>query len=169
MNWIEYFFNLTECIALKSKDRSVKIGAIIVGPDHEIRSTGFNGFPRGVLDDVEPRHERPAKYLYTEHAERNAIFHAARCGVCTKGTTLYLNTGYPCADYARAIIQAGISRVMMMEDKMDAGRWGESCAVAKIMLWEAGVACVTFGHKKEGGVAWRKSATVMGRCLGRRS
>ena len=141
MNWHEYFIRITEDVALKSKDRSVQIGAVIVGPDHEIRSTGYNGFPRGGEDAVDSRHERPLKYSYTEHAERNAIFNAARCGIVTLGTTLYLNTGYPCADCARAIIQAGIVEIIMTEDKMDPGRWKESCRTAACMLEEAGVKC----------------------------
>ncbi len=143
MNWHDYYLKVTETIKLKSKDRSVQIGAIIVGPDHEIRSTGYNGFPRGVIDNIDSRHRRPLKYSYTEHAERNAIFNAARCGIPTNGTTLYLNTGYPCAPCARAIIQAGIIRIVMTTDKMDAGRWKESCEIGKEMLKEAGVECLT--------------------------
>ena len=70
MNWEEYFLRIAELIAKKSKDRSKKIGAIIVGEGNEIRSTGFNGFPRGVNDDVDDRHDRPAKYAWTEHGAR---------------------------------------------------------------------------------------------------
>ena len=76
MNWDQYFFDIVNVVKEKSKDRSTKVGAIIVGPDQGVRSTGFNGFPRGVNDNVDARHERPAKYLYTEHAERNAIYNA---------------------------------------------------------------------------------------------
>jgi len=53
-----------------------QIGCVIVGPNHEIRSTGYNSFPRGIRDDVPERLERPAKYLWLEHAERNAICNA---------------------------------------------------------------------------------------------
>jgi len=144
MNWNEYFIKMADLVAEKSKDRSTKIGAVIVGPDHEVRSTGYNGFPRGVDDNVDERHERPAKYMWTEHGERNAIFNAARNGVHTLGCTMYLNCWYPCADCARAVIQAGIVRVVVRRDRANpvGSRWEESCAVGSRMLYEAGVDCV---------------------------
>ena len=80
-SWDEYFLTLCDAVALKSKDRSTKLGCVIVGVGHEVRSTGYNGFPRGVNDNVDARHQRPEKYKWTEHAERNAIYNAARCGV----------------------------------------------------------------------------------------
>lgn len=51
MNWNETFFNLCKTFAERSKDTSTKIGAVIVGPRQDIRSMGFNGFPRGVIDN----------------------------------------------------------------------------------------------------------------------
>ncbi|MEK0326670.1 MAG: deaminase [Nitrosopumilus sp.] len=50
MHWSEYFIKMAELVAQKSKDPRTKVGNIIVGPDHEIRTTGFNGFPRGVRE-----------------------------------------------------------------------------------------------------------------------
>jgi dCMP deaminase len=50
MNWHEYFFKMVDLAAQKSKDPTTPVGAIVVGPDKEIRATGFNGFPRGVHD-----------------------------------------------------------------------------------------------------------------------
>ena len=143
MLWDEYFLRIAELVAQKSKDRSKKVGAVIVGEGHELRSTGYNGFPRAIHDHVDARHERPAKYMWTEHAERNAIFNAARSGIHTLGTTIYLNAWYPCADCARAVIQAGIRRVVVSRtsaNKPDS-RWNESCAVGMEMLTEAGVQC----------------------------
>src|SRR5262249_34948581 len=62
--WDERFMLLALQIASWSKEKGRRVGAVIVGPDKEIRSTGFNGFPRGVRDDVEARHRREtgAKY-----------------------------------------------------------------------------------------------------------
>ena len=44
-----------------SKDPSRKVGCVIVGPDNEVRATGFNGFPRGADDTLADRQHRPAK------------------------------------------------------------------------------------------------------------
>ena len=104
MRWVEYFRNLAHQVKLKSKDENTQIGAIIVGKDKEIVSTGYNSFPRGLKDNKESRQERPEKYYWFEHGERNAIYNAARIGVSTKGCTMYLSCGIPCVDCARGII-----------------------------------------------------------------
>lgn len=146
MNWDEYYLEMAELVANKSKDRSTKVGCVIVGPDNEVRSTGYNGFPRGVDDLEESRHNRPTKYSYTEHAERNAIYNAARVGIPLKGCTLYLNwEPCPCTDCSRAIIQSGIVAVVG-PDKPFGGKgthWEENFKHSKEMLDEAGVQRIT--------------------------
>lgn len=127
LSWDEYFIRLAMLIAEKSKDPSTKVGCVIVGPDNEIRSTGFNGFARGVHEegyhipkgaiemyvDVSERWERPAKYEWVEHAERNAVYNAARTGVALKGCRAYLNwEPTPCIECAKGFIQAGIIEVI---------------------------------------------------------
>ena len=118
MKWDTYFMSLCYMIALQSKDESTKYGAIIVGPEKEIRSTGYNSFPRGINDNIPERQIRPEKYLWFEHAERNAIYNAARVGTPTEDTWLYVQ-GIPCMDCARAIVQAGIKRVIVHKQWMD--------------------------------------------------
>jgi len=49
--WDEYFMSIARKIATRSKDSAVGTGAIIIGPDKEPRTAGYNGFPRGVDDD----------------------------------------------------------------------------------------------------------------------
>ena len=63
MNWIEYFYNIAEEVKKKSKDKNTQIGAVIVGKDKEIVSTGYNSFPRGIDDERADRQEKPEKYL----------------------------------------------------------------------------------------------------------
>ena len=117
-NWNSRFFGLVDTVASWSKDKSMKVGAIIVDSDHNVRSVGYNGFPRGVNDDIESRHERPTKYKFTEHAERNAVYAAARMGTSINECSLYM-AWYPCGDCARAIIQAGIIEVYVNGNKWD--------------------------------------------------
>ncbi len=97
-----------------SKDKSTKVGAVIVNQDNRLVSQGYNGFPGGVNDSIPYRYERPQKYMYTEHAERNAIYNAARMGTSTKDCTLYTQL-FPCVDCARGIIQSGIIRLVTVE------------------------------------------------------
>lgn len=136
--WDRRFVGLALHVAGWSKDRSTRVGAVVVGPDLEVRSVGFNGFPRGVDDDVEARHERPSKYLWTSHAEENAIVHSSRFGVQLTGCTMYV-THHPCAGCARAIVQAGIRRVVVSSDDDLGGRFADQMAVARQMFREAGV------------------------------
>ena len=109
--WNKRFMEVAFLVASWSKDPSTKTGAVIVGPDKEIRSTGYNGPVRGVDDDVPERYERPTKYDFFEHAERNALYNACLTGVSVKGCVMYA-THAPCVDCARAIIQAGIKTVI---------------------------------------------------------
>ncbi len=83
---------------------------MVVGPDREIRSTGFNGFPRGIEDSPERLNDRERKYPLVCHAEENAIMHAARIGVSLKGCAAYV-TWPPCTRCARSLIQAGIDEI----------------------------------------------------------
>jgi dCMP deaminase len=119
MKWHEYFFELIKVIKQRSKDPNTKVGCVIVGPHNEIRSTGYNSFPRGLDDNVPERKDRPEKYLWIEHAERNAIFNAARVGVPLDGCVIYMQ-GLPCTDCARAIIQSGIKKIIY-----DAKEWAK--------------------------------------------
>lgn len=107
--WNEWFMQGVYWVASKSKDPKTKIGALIV-KDKRIISTGYNGIPIGVDDNNELRHQRPEKYKWYEHGERNAIYAAAKYGIDTNGALLYTNA-LPCADCARGIIQCGIKEV----------------------------------------------------------
>lgn len=125
-------------VAKSSPDRSRKVGCIIVDPADHVRAQGCNDFPIGVAASEE-RHERPEKYLWIEHAERNAIYSAARAGVSLQGCRIYL-PWFPCMDCARAIIQAGIVELIAIEPDLTDKTWGAQFTRALQMLREAGVA-----------------------------
>jgi dCMP deaminase len=137
-DWDSRFMRLAEHIGSWSKDRSTKVGCVIVGPNREIRSTGYNGFPRGLDDAPEERHVRPAKYKWTEHAERNAIYNAARVGVSIEGCTMYL-PWFPCMDCARAILQSGISVLVAYRPDLNQLQWGDDFRLALTLFEEAGI------------------------------
>ena len=140
MNWDEYFINIAEQVKLKSKDKRTQIGVVVVGKDNEIVSTGYNSFPRGINDNISDRQERPEKYFWFEHAERNAIYNAARIGVSTLGTTMYMTCGMSCSDCARAIINSGVSKIVLRKGKGAKGnKWNESAERSMKMFEEAGV------------------------------
>ena len=144
MNWTDYFLNLAENVKLKSKDEATKIGAIIVGKDNEVLSVGYNSFPRGANDDVPERQKRPEKYYWFEHAERNAIYNAAKNGIRLEGSTIYLSSTIACMPCSRAIINSGIKRMFCKPDNQSVtnnpgNKWEEEGKRAKILLDECGI------------------------------
>jgi len=141
MNWTEYFLGIAEQVKLKSKDESTQIGAVIVGEDNEVLSTGYNSFPRGMDDSIRERQERPEKYFWIEHAERNSIYNAARIGVKLKGSTIYLTSGLPCMDCARGIVNSGIKIVWCKKvcTTKNKEKWEESQSKSLELLNECGV------------------------------
>lgn len=140
--WHYRFMELAFLISTWSKDPSTKTGAVVVGPDREIRATGYNGLVRGVDDDIKERMERPTKYDFFEHAERNAIYNACLTGTSLKGCILYA-THTPCTDCARAIIQSGIKMVVtnkiIIDENTPKGTWRDKLEFSAQMFKEAGV------------------------------
>lgn len=122
-----------------STDPTTQNGAIIVR-DGQIISRGFNYIPEGVNGTW----EKVTKYLYVEHAERDAIYKAARHGVATAGTTMYCPY-IACSDCARAIIISGITQVYGLQKTFDLmpERWRGNVLEALKMLKDANVG-VTF-------------------------
>ena len=134
MDWTEYYMGFAAHAAMKSKD-STRVGAVLVGPDGEIRLTGYNGPPRGV-NDVPERRERPRKYLFASHAEANLIAFAAREGIRTKDCTVYV-THMCCSACTRTLIQAGVKAVVFGTGTTSMP--DEEFTAARDMFTEAGV------------------------------
>ncbi|MAF91030.1 MAG: dCMP deaminase family protein [Bdellovibrionota bacterium] len=139
--WDTRFLRLAFEVASWSKDHSTKVGAVIIGPDKDPRSFGYNGLPRGVNDNVPERFIRPNKYAWTEHAERNALANCNRVGIPTNLCSMYV-THFPCSHCARMIIQSGIKEVVVDKESIAnefGERWGEDLQISLEMLQEAGV------------------------------
>jgi dCMP deaminase len=139
--WDVRFLKLAQHIASWSKDPSTKVGCVIVGPDREIVSTGYNGFPRGVSDDSSRYDDRNTKLHLICHAEENAVAHAARIGVSLRNTTAYV-TWPPCPRCARSLVQAGVTKVVHQETELPE-RWVEQMNWSFQLLDEADVDVVS--------------------------
>lgn len=130
-----------------SKDGSRKVAALIISAStHEIRSSGYNGMPRGCDDDREERLVKPEKLFWFEHAERNAIYNAARVGTPLEGSLL-LATMFPCMDCARGIVQAGIKGVIVLRPA-GPDRWTEHFERSMALFEECGVAVETLDREE---------------------
>lgn len=148
----QYFIDMLPAIAARSKDASNQVGAIAVGPDGEIRSTGLNGFPTNV-DETSERWDKESgeKYKWVVHAEANLIYNAARVGIPLKGCTMYVSF-LPCIECAKGIVQAGFDNVVIDYDnhqRVQTERWEVDRKRVQDMLWEGGVELSLFTRETE--------------------
>lgn len=140
ISWDDLFMTMVYLVAMKSKDESTHIGAVVVGPDNEVRSMGYNSFPRGINDNVAERQEKPGKYSWFEHGEANSVNNAALVGIPLKGCRMYTN-GIPCTTCAGSVINSGIKEVIVdkwwNDNNMDI--WEEAAKISSVKFEEAGV------------------------------
>ena len=130
--WRHRFLKLADHVSLWSKDPSTKVGAVIVDSDQRIISLGYNGFARGINDNME---DRSHKYMKVIHAEMNAILYAREN---LKGCSIFI-TNIPCSNCMASIIQAGIVSIDYYRPIRNyQERWFHNIRCAKNMLEEAG-------------------------------
>lgn len=105
------FLKKSLSVAKFSKDNSTKVGAFFVGADnHTTLGFGYNGMPRGMNDEDETKHERPEKYFWFEHAERNGIYNIAQKYM---NNAMIFCTDFPDIEGARAIVSSGIKTMIL--------------------------------------------------------
>ena len=146
ITWDEYFMGIALLSAERSKDPSTQVGACIVSENNKILSTGYNGMPIGCNDDEMPwerEAEKPndTKYPFVCHAELNAILNSPSL-IDNKNAKIYVAL-FPCNECAKAIIQAGIKRIVYDSDKYDGT---PSVVASKRMLKAAGVVMQKYEH-----------------------
>jgi dCMP deaminase len=133
-SWDQYFMEMVELAASRSKDPSTQIGAVIVNASYDVLSTGYNGMAPGMIE-TEEIWERPTKYDYVIHGETNAIIRAARLGIAIGGGTLY-TTGFPCNNCARNVVAAGIKKIVCFTGNRD---WDGKGLINKDLYDKTGV------------------------------
>ena len=141
ITWDEYFMGIAELAGMRSKDPSTQVGSCIVSKENKILSMGYNGLPLGCSDDDFPWDRegdfQETKYPYVTHSELNAILNYR--GGSLEGTKVYV-TLFPCNECAKAIIQAGIKRVVYDSDKYA----HEKFMIASRRKWEwRSISCAT--------------------------
>lgn len=129
---------LAKCVSSMSKDPSTKVGAVIIRPDFTVASTGYNGYPRGCVDDDYTNRER--KYQRIIHAEMNAILTAREP---LNGYTIFSWPLPPCDRCIPHIIQSGIGRLVLPSIHAE-HRWAKPCIEAQQMALEANLTVVTW-------------------------
>ena len=149
LSWREYFLGESILASMRSKDPSTQVGAYILDDDNMPISAGYNGAPKGMDDDSFPwksKGEKTGDFLDTKnafvvHAELNAILNSKQP---LKNTTMYVML-FPCNECAKAIIQAGIKKVVYLRMYSNP----KAVAATKMMFDAAGVEYVPYNLKKE--------------------
>ena len=114
------YMKMAKAISELSYAQRKKVGCIIVSPEGQVISQGFNGTPAGFdncCEDVMPDGTLKTK-IEVLHSESNAISKCAKFSSSTKGATLYVTLS-PCIECAKLIIQSEINRVVYLEDYRD--------------------------------------------------
>jgi dCMP deaminase len=139
----EKYYKLAKKFAeLFSKDPSTKVGCIFLAPEsYQVLSMGYNGMPRGVNETIPERWEKPQKYMWCEHAERNTIANASRHGTPLQNS-IAIVTMFPCADCARLIIQSGVKTLITKKPNLGSKNWGLSFQYSSTMLEEANISII---------------------------
>ena len=122
-----HLLRISQMFAEFSTCLSRKVGCVIASDAGHIISTGYNGAPKKTRHGAEAGcfcqdpNRKSGTYqerLRCSHAELNAIAQAAYEGVSTKDARIYCVT-FPCSYCCKAIIQAGIRRVIYRDDYSD--------------------------------------------------
>jgi dCMP deaminase len=108
--WIDYFLGLAKVVSQRSHDIHTQHGCVITDTNNRILGVGYNGFPKGMNDQLLPT-SRPEKYHWMIHAERNAL---SNCVIRPDHGIAYV-TGQSCNDCIMALWQEGITKVVMSD------------------------------------------------------
>lgn len=135
--WDLRFLDLAKHVSGWSKDIHIKVGTLLVSSDDATQYvTGYNGFPKGVFDDVERYLDKPTKHSLIIHAELNAILNARR----DLNTYTMYSTRFPCLRCTLAIIQSGIKRIVCrLPSDIDIWKHKSDYLVILSLLDESGV------------------------------
>lgn len=119
MEKIEMYKEILAIIGKQSKCVRLKVGALLV-KDDRIISTGWNGTPSKLQNCCDFFKDKDSKYIEENHknfsrtneihAEQNCIAYAARNGISTNESILYVSIS-PCRDCSKLIIAANIKSV----------------------------------------------------------
>jgi dCMP deaminase len=138
LKWNNYFMEVAELSAKRSKDPNTQVGCCIVNPkDNHILSIGYNGLPHGFDDDEfewsDSKEFMDSKHTYVVHAEANAILNSSQS---LEGSHVYVSM-FPCNECAKLLAQSKVKKVIYKDDKYLHKEKGKA---AKIIFDKAGIA-----------------------------
>lgn len=114
VSWERYFMNIAREVSTRSTCDRKHVGAVIVR-NKTILSTGYNGSIKGLPHCDDAGHEMiDGHCIRTTHAEANAIVQAAKNGIKTDDSEIYV-TASPCYNCFKLIANSGIKIIFYEE------------------------------------------------------
>ena len=104
-SWDQLYITMCYLVGMRSRDEHTHVGSVVADADNVLVSTGYNSLPREIEPDSDGKRlsrENGEKYYWVEHAERNAIYNAARRGTVLKGCKIYV-PWMPCCGIPMAL------------------------------------------------------------------
>jgi dCMP deaminase len=131
----DYCLEIAAVVARRSTCPRLSVGAVIVTPEYQIISTGYNGAPAGAdhCCDKGCAMDEAGHCTRAVHAEANAIVQAARHGAATRGCFMFA-THQPCLRCTHLIINAGIKLVAYTEAYKDDATVAELARLCEVNL-----------------------------------
>jgi len=113
--WNKYFIDMAVVVSSRASCPRRSVGCLIVSVDHRILGSGYNGAPAHLPHCIDLGCDLVEGHcVRANHAETNAISHAAKYGVSINGASAYITT-YPCWPCFRQLISAGIKKVVFKD------------------------------------------------------
>jgi dCMP deaminase len=129
-SWDEYLLKLAMLASERATCPRMHCGCVLV-KDKYVLATGYNGSLPGTPHCYEDGCMVVNDHcVRTNHAEINAICQASQHGISLSGGTAYV-TNMPCTNCAKALVAAGIKRVVVFSDYHD--------TLAELFFHDAGV------------------------------
>lgn len=138
--WHRRYLDLAALVATWSKHPDFKVGAVAIGEFGQVLSTGFNGYPRGVQEEVTRRSE--GLLPLTIHAETNLIFNCTLTGQSLRGSTVYVSGLFPCLECSKSLVQVCVAEIVYYKSALlrpDSEAWKDSWDFANLVFDEANV------------------------------
>ena len=126
-NQAQHLLTMATFLAQRTDDPKRGVGAIIVSPEMEVLSLGWNGFPKKALYGEFPRGSKDdemakKKYPYVIHAEQNALLMRNKKNI--QGSILFM-TRTPCNECTPLIKNEGVKTVVVDDEVMERYKKGK--------------------------------------------
>ncbi len=151
--WHEYFLWIAQVISLRSDDRFIKHGAVLIDRESKhILSTGYNGTIPGANMSIVRPENREHRRFYMQHAEKNLILNSSvNPKRLNKKVSAYV-TGLPCINCLQDLIAFGVMDIHYLDRQATITEDSKTAEIRANLLKMSKINLVKYQWNKE----WHK-------------